>query len=135
MKAASHFELVIKPVFDHFDYALGRKPKERHALLDAYGLGKEYNKKSIAIQRSALSRAFSEGASQLVENEIMSRVWQEINPKEIVDKASLSYSKAGGFVVSFHGAQQTVGQTFKTLRAASDWAVRMGKIDKDRANV
>ncbi|CAK9047525.1 unnamed protein product, partial [Durusdinium trenchii] len=129
VQAAMQFEKITFAVLDEFD-TLKRTPHQRKAMLDAHGLGVTYNKKSIAVQRTALARALSDCESQLVENDILTNVWKDLNNKEALDKSSIVHCK-GGFAATFNGSQQKVEQIFKSLKAASDWVAQMNKADKD----
>ena len=129
VQAAMQFEKITLAVLDEFD-TLKRTPHQRKAMLDAHGLGVTYNKKSIAVQRTALARALSDCESQLVENDILTNVWKDLNNKEALDKSSIVHCK-GGFAATFNGSQQKVEQIFKSLKAASDWVAQMNKADKD----
>ena len=129
--AATAFEKYAMRVLNDFD-ASGRLPNQRKAALDAHGLGTEYNKKPIRVQRAALCLSLSQGESTVMEKEIVENAWTKYHSSEVLKQTSVGYSNSNSqFVVEFTGAKLKLQQSFKSLQRAADWAMGMNVADKD----
>ena len=127
--AATFFESNVKSILSAFDLA-SRKPLERREILSTHGVEESFVRKSIAKQREDLVHILCAGRSKAVEDNIINSMCKAIHDEHLLGKASVHHSTSG-FTATFAGTQQKLEQTFKSLKAASNWIVQMEKADKD----
>ena len=109
----------------------GRKPAQRQALLAAHGVEATWFKKAVGKQRDQLLHRLCEGLSSKVEDAMIRSIVKSVHTAELEGKSSLVAS-GNGFTATYSGSHQKLEQSFKSLKAASDWLVQVLQSDKDR---
>ena len=129
LKAASEFEKCCKNIVYDFDATHGF-PKLRYELLEAHGFGKLLNKKTMRVQREALVEALSSGSSPAMETTFLANTVAQLIDPDLASRSSV-HQKGLSFIATFSGSVQKMEQTFKTLKAATEWILVLDKADKD----
>ena len=139
--AASVFEKEISNVCTSWEL-YKRKPMLRQGLLESYGfsLGAGTSRrKSLDDQLESFLTYLCDGSSSKLNGIIVDKVCGTFHDAALLSKSSVKWEPTG-FITSYQGSKQKVEQTFKSLKAASDWAgrteqCREGLSSVDAANV
>ena len=128
--AVTKFEEEVKAIMREFD-KYSRKPTQRQKLLEAHGVDASAFKKSVSFQGERLLRRLFLGCSNPVEDTIIKHLWQNVHEPTLLKVSSLK-REGSGFCATFQGSKQKMEQSFKTVKAASDWLVQLYTANKDR---
>lgn len=71
-----------------------------------------------------------DGSSSKLNGIIVDKVCGTFHDSALLGKSSVKWEPTG-FITSYHGSKQKVEQTFKSLKAASDWLVQLDNAEKD----
>ena len=130
--AASVFEKEIINICSSWDL-YKRKPLLRQGLLGSFGfpLGTSTSRrKSLDDQLESFLTYLCDGSSSKLNGIIVDKVCGTFHDSALLGKSSVKWEPTG-FITSYHGSKQKVEQTFKSLKAASDWLVQLDNAEKD----
>ena len=133
LMAATKFEKDVLCVMAEFE-KVTRKPTLRQNLLTAHGVDSSFFKKSVSNQREQLLHRLFQGSSTHVEDGIIESMCQSIHEPALLKVSSVKRTGVG-YCAKFEGPHQTLEQSCKSFKSASDWLVQMYTANKDRLRI